>query len=253
MSGCCVFGCQNRYSTGGLKFYWIPTGSRPFQRNRRRLWLQAIKRTDWTEDTIKNARACSAHFISGEASLDSSCPDFVPSVFVSSKQSQKPEAKMERYHRKRERDDMVNNPPNQRRPSETPDQECSMDHCPAEQPATDHNYARDCVGDAAAAETIRQLEAKIRSLESQPGDMSFTLLINRYCATDEEFRFYTQFPSETVFWEFWESVVPSASRLAYWSRAQRASDAMALEKPSPNRRLALVDELFSTAVELPLA
>ncbi|KAI4822206.1 hypothetical protein KUCAC02_007765, partial [Chaenocephalus aceratus] len=33
--------------------------------NRRRLWLQAIKRVDWNEDIIKNARVCSAHFISG--------------------------------------------------------------------------------------------------------------------------------------------------------------------------------------------
>ncbi|KAK0154184.1 hypothetical protein N1851_003730 [Merluccius polli] len=65
MSGCCVYGCTNRYSTSGLKFYRIPTGSRPFQSNRRRLWLQAIKRVDWNEDRIKNARVCSAHFISG--------------------------------------------------------------------------------------------------------------------------------------------------------------------------------------------
>ncbi|CAM4558286.1 unnamed protein product [Leuciscus chuanchicus] len=116
-----------------------------------------------------------------------------------------------------------------------------------QEPASDHNYTRDSAGglDAdAAAETIRQLEAKVRSLERQLRDLSCTLNINRYCATDEEFRFYTRFQSEKVFWSFWESVAPSASRLVYWSRAQRASDFMALEKPSPNRRLALVDELF---------
>ncbi|KAI4810702.1 hypothetical protein KUCAC02_013638 [Chaenocephalus aceratus] len=113
MSGCCVYGCMNRYSTGGLKFYRIPRGPRPFQSNRRRLWLQAIKRVDWNEDIIKNARVCSAHFISGEASLDSSSPDF-----------------MDRYHRKRMRADTA---ANQRVHSETPEQECSMDHCPAEE------------------------------------------------------------------------------------------------------------------------
>ncbi|XP_061591062.1 uncharacterized protein LOC133456583 isoform X1 [Cololabis saira] len=96
MSGCCVNGCTNRHSPGGLKFYRIPRGSRPFQSNRRRLWLQAIKREDWNEDVIKNARVCGAHFISGEASLEYDSPDFVPSVFVSTKQSQKPDAKMDR-------------------------------------------------------------------------------------------------------------------------------------------------------------
>ncbi|XP_041930421.1 uncharacterized protein LOC121694347 isoform X10 [Alosa sapidissima] len=130
MSGCCVNGCTNRYSTGGLKFYRIPTGSRPFQSNRRRLWLQAIKREDWNENIIKNARVCSAHFISGEMSLDFSSPDFVPSVFTYTKQSQNPGVKMDRYHTKRKRDDRPGTAANQRVPSETPEQECSMDHCP---------------------------------------------------------------------------------------------------------------------------
>lgn len=70
------------------------------------------------------------------------------------------------------------------------------------EPASDHNYyARNSSGlvEAAAAETNRQLEAKIRSLESQLRDISCTLNINRYCVTDEEFRFYTRFPSEKVF------------------------------------------------------
>nr|XP_033935167.1 uncharacterized protein LOC117443306 isoform X2 [Pseudochaenichthys georgianus] len=67
---------------------------------------------------------------SGEASLDSSSPDFVPSVFMYTKQSQNPNAKMDRYHRKRRRADTA---ANQRVHSETPEQECSMDHCPAEE------------------------------------------------------------------------------------------------------------------------
>ena len=113
--------------------------------------------------------------------------------------------------------------------------------------ASDHNYGRVGVVDdaaTAAAENIRLLEAKVRALESQLRDLTCTFTINRYCATDDEFRFYTRFPSERVFWAFWKSVAPSASRLVYWSRAQRSTDVMGLEKPSPNRRLPLVDELF---------
>ncbi|KAK0140533.1 hypothetical protein N1851_022489 [Merluccius polli] len=77
MSGCCVYGCTNRYSTSGLKLYRIPTGSRPFQSNRRRLWLQAIRRVDWNEDRIRNARVCSAHFVSGTIEKGGEMTDLV--------------------------------------------------------------------------------------------------------------------------------------------------------------------------------
>ncbi len=60
---CCIVDCENRTSSG-VKFFRIPTGSHPFKKNRH-LWLQAIKRADWDNATIKEARVCSAHFISG--------------------------------------------------------------------------------------------------------------------------------------------------------------------------------------------
>ncbi len=43
---------------------------------------------------------CNSFFV-GEASLDSSSPDFVPSLFVYTKQSQTPKTKMERYNNKK--------------------------------------------------------------------------------------------------------------------------------------------------------
>lgn len=73
------------------------------------------------------------------------------------------------------------------------------------EPASDHNYAHAGVVDevdAAAVETIRLLEAKVRDVESQLRDLFCTLNINRYCVTDDKFRFYTRFPSEKVFWSF---------------------------------------------------
>ncbi|KAL0962676.1 hypothetical protein UPYG_G00343860 [Umbra pygmaea] len=67
-----------------------------------------------------------------EASLDSSSPDFVPSVFVYTTQCQNLKAKLERYHRKRRRDDRPITAANLCVPSKTLKQECSMDHSPAE-------------------------------------------------------------------------------------------------------------------------
>ncbi|XP_051938225.1 transmembrane protein 182 isoform X1 [Hippocampus zosterae] len=81
-SSCCVVGCRNRKNTHReLVFYAIPAGRHPFEKNRRKLWLEAIRRENWTEAAIKNARLCSAHFISGRVSQQYGNPDFVPSVF----------------------------------------------------------------------------------------------------------------------------------------------------------------------------
>ncbi len=38
--------------------------SLPDKKKRQQLWLNAIKRVDWTETIVKNARICSAHFLS---------------------------------------------------------------------------------------------------------------------------------------------------------------------------------------------
>ncbi|XP_056121860.1 uncharacterized protein LOC130100427 [Rhinichthys klamathensis goyatoka] len=110
---CCAVGCQNRKSVNkGLRFYRIPSTHTPFNANRRRLWLQALRRIDWNDNLIKNARLCSSHFISGEVSMDFSSPDFVPSVFSYSTQCEanKGDAKLERFKRKRTREETTHRP-----------------------------------------------------------------------------------------------------------------------------------------------
>ncbi|XP_048098087.1 v-myb avian myeloblastosis viral oncogene homolog-like 2a isoform X1 [Alosa alosa] len=78
---CCAVNCTNRQSDG-WKMFNIPGGSHPFAKNRRRLWIQAIKRADWGPNGPKGGQSlCSAHFLSGEPSMDCDSPDFVPSVF----------------------------------------------------------------------------------------------------------------------------------------------------------------------------
>ncbi|XP_056896648.1 putative zinc finger protein 727 isoform X2 [Takifugu flavidus] len=82
MPVCCVSSCKGRNSsTDKLKFYRIPSKYRPLQANRRRLWLKAIQEANGVAKLSKNARICGAHFKSGEASMDHTNPDFVPSVF----------------------------------------------------------------------------------------------------------------------------------------------------------------------------
>lgn len=64
---CCAVGCKNRHGQSkDIHFHRIPSTKTPFDAERRCLWLQAINRTDWSDDTIRNARICSVHFISGK-------------------------------------------------------------------------------------------------------------------------------------------------------------------------------------------
>ncbi|XP_066579221.1 uncharacterized protein LOC136768760 isoform X2 [Amia ocellicauda] len=96
---CCVVGCRNRKGREkDVQYHRIPSTRTPFSVRRRALWLQAMKRADCPGNLIKNARLCSAHFISGKVSMDENSPDFVPSVFLhpSHTQTKRPQANSER-------------------------------------------------------------------------------------------------------------------------------------------------------------
>ncbi|XP_062866443.1 uncharacterized protein LOC134329186 [Trichomycterus rosablanca] len=95
----------------------------------------------------------------------------------------------------------------------------------------------------AASARIKELEHKVMELENEIKQIRLLTdqpKLNNFCSTDEEFRFFTRFPSEKVFMLFWESVAPSASRIIYWTKAQRE----AYGTPSPHRKLPLIDECF---------
>ena len=61
-NSCCAVACSNRKSKDTeLQFYRFPKDQK-----RRKLWLHAVKRDSWGDNkSLKYARLCSAHFISG--------------------------------------------------------------------------------------------------------------------------------------------------------------------------------------------
>ncbi|XP_074536795.1 uncharacterized protein LOC141798831 [Halichoeres trimaculatus] len=105
MSDCCVSGCSSQKETNSkLKFYRIPSARQSLNAHKRKLWLQAIQQVNGrTENLRGDVRICSAHFISGEPSRDHNNPDFVPSVFNSTKQNPKRKTKWYMGRRKRRR------------------------------------------------------------------------------------------------------------------------------------------------------
>ena len=75
VKSCCAVGCSNRSSRGyGISFYRFPT-----DKERRSLWIAAVKRKNWTP--TKHSWLCSRHFISGRKSEDKLSPDYIPSIF----------------------------------------------------------------------------------------------------------------------------------------------------------------------------
>lgn len=72
---CCVVNCGSRSNRDKLLFYPIPkilafkhkVELNELSAFRREQWLNAIRRADFTENKIKNARVCSKHFITGRA------------------------------------------------------------------------------------------------------------------------------------------------------------------------------------------
>ena len=68
---CCAVGCTNRSTKErSLAFYSMPQKKSPFEKNRRDLWIKAIRRADWdklewTFDRISRQTICGDHFVSG--------------------------------------------------------------------------------------------------------------------------------------------------------------------------------------------
>ena len=63
---CCAVGCSQRRVKGcGIPFHRISKRKTLFEARRRRDWIKAINRDQWSEEQISHARICGNHFVSG--------------------------------------------------------------------------------------------------------------------------------------------------------------------------------------------
>ncbi|XP_047433924.1 uncharacterized protein LOC125003789 isoform X2 [Mugil cephalus] len=249
MSSCCVVGCRNRrtkVSDTKLKFYRIPTNTECHQ-GRRKLWLDAIKRENWTEAAIGNARVCSAHFISGEPSMSKHSPDFAPSVFNCGQEADRKkknnntadrEPKSERGRLVREgaastlewKKYLVSRPIVGfwgRQPGAA--EEVTRSEEGADTTSLDHDYVS--CPDPDIVDFIQQLRTRVE-----------TFGIHRFASSDKDIRFFTRFASYDHLMRFWALIKPSLPFISNVTAAQKGSSMK--QSTAATSSLQRIDEMF---------
>ena len=115
---CCVVSCSNtQKKSGNVSLFRIPAvvGNqgetiRQLSQERRRLWLNAIRRSDDSWRKTEYWRVCSKHFIQGSPSslLERDNPDWVPSLYLGyARSGTGVECIVGRYRRSQERKERV--------------------------------------------------------------------------------------------------------------------------------------------------
>ncbi|XP_032419231.1 uncharacterized protein LOC116720208 [Xiphophorus hellerii] len=220
---CSVPGC----SCGARKQPYLSYHSFPTDPDQRRQWIHAIRRDEGPDFCIKTGSTfvCSRHFtledfVSG-STISRLRSGAVPSLFAWNNFTA-PATRESAFKRAKKRQFVLSQKASQ-----------------AKDATADHDYVAHPPAGALdeALDYIKELEARLQNV-----DLSATLF-SRYCASDDQIRFYTKFPSECVFRVFWESIAPSASHLVYWTTAQKLGEEACAEA-SPARCMPLIDEFL---------
>ncbi|XP_017290459.1 uncharacterized protein LOC108247086 [Kryptolebias marmoratus] len=96
-----------------------------------------------------------------------------------------------------------------------------------------------------ALEKVQKIKQVVSSL------VLYRPLLERWCVSDDDFRYFTRFPSKCVFSVFWTAIEPTASRLVYWSRSGLVKEEDDFDSRL-QRKLPLIDEFFMFCMHLSL-
>ncbi|XP_013881477.1 uncharacterized protein LOC106530414 [Austrofundulus limnaeus] len=206
-------------SCGARKQPYLSFHAFPTDPDQRRRWVQAIRRDEGPDFRIKagSTFVCSRHFTADDFVSQSAIRRLksraVPSLFSWNNFSRLVDSAQKR--------------------------QLFLSQKASQAATADHDYVANPPTGALddALDYIKELEARLQKVDFSP------TLFSRYCASDDQIQFYTKFPSECVFRIFWESIAPSASRIAYWTRARRLGEE-AFAEPSPACYMPLIDEFL---------
>ncbi|XP_030015473.1 uncharacterized protein LOC115436698 [Sphaeramia orbicularis] len=190
------------------------------QKRKAREHLETFKRRSLTKTKRKE----------GEASLDSTSPDFVPSVFMFTKQRQNPKPKMDRVR-------VCERRPRAERAPPVHEEEVEVLTLPP-----DHDYCRTTTTKSAhqLAEEKDALDPQIQALQ-----LRSCFGLKRFAGSDEDIRFYTRFHSYDHLMAFWRLIEPATSKMIRVTNAKEASVSVA-EKTTSYKSIKLlpIDEFF---------
>ncbi|XP_056313043.1 uncharacterized protein LOC130228638 [Danio aesculapii] len=205
----------------------------PSDESIKRRWIWAIRRDEGEEFTVRKGSTfvCAMHFTDDEVRVHPQSgrkhltPHAVPSRFSWNNWGEvKEEAKSTVCY-------------------ELEEEHVEMECVDVALPQQEHDYnSRPPPGALdEALEKIKELEELVTSLTISRA------LLDRWCVSDEDFKYFTRFPNKNIFFVFWRSVEPSASNIVYWSKAKRIGISTAEEEvvtPSPKRKMQPIDEFF---------
>ncbi|XP_005172048.2 uncharacterized protein [Danio rerio] len=209
----------------------------PSDESIKRRWLCAIRRDEGVEFTVRKGSSfvCAMHFTEDEVRVHPQSgrkfltPQAVPSRFSWNNWGEV------KSHQTRTAESTVC----YKQEEEPVEMEC----VDVALPGQEHDYnSRPPPGALdEALEKIKELEELVASLTISRA------LLDRWCVSDEDFKYFTRFPNKNIFFVFWRSVEPSASNIEYWSKAEKIGNSTAEKEvviPSPKRKMQLIDEFF---------
>ena len=209
---CCVPGCySNSKKHKKLSFHKFPLDDAL-----RRKWTNEIKRKDFVPN--EHHKVCSLHFRNGKKMGSTDVPVIFPLL-------PKP---------------TFRKPPKQRSAPLTTTKSATLKSA-----VVSHSSGPEVETAKTTEVLISELQQEIAELKLQLQAMPVEKFgLDRFAGNDDDIRFYTGFPSYSIFCSFYSFLGPAVTNLNYWGSDFKADRSTGTDKCGPSRKVQPIDEFF---------